>query len=1597
MGKKRQILGFLSICVFCIFALMGNVGAVTCDPSTYLDGDTCVNCPGDYPKSDAGATSINQCFVHYDGECVPGTCPENSTSCTWKTSENISVDDYYGMPTNKTCKVNTLFCQENYYIASDDQSCKLCAEIPGTKGVYDTSSGWDHIETCYYFCLPDCVHDKCPAHGECTYEDMPAGGGGIYYPNNIYTTKCEVIVPSSCAMKVTCVDTGYTTFDPDTVTCNANELTINYDANGGTGNIDATICFYDQACSTSGADAISRSNWEFTGWNTAADGTGRSYAVGADITNIISDGAITLYAQWKRLRTPCEAGKYYDSESQVPCPVGSFCPGIGDAPAGESGCAVKCPNGGTSLAGAELQSQCFVTCPEPATIKNGTLSQVNENEYNDGTSDTYPTCTYHATCNVGYIAKNDNSTAPKCVWENPAKCPVGFYCPDGADEPIACPRIKDDDSAPRGTSEVGTRVVTDCYYIFAPWDNFKNGNASGKCKYTNDTARYSACNLERAFSCLPGYYHLSEQTVGCTGVQQGYFSDGTTMECLADNYQSAECVASLSQKECPEKLTNSTVASAEFATSITQCSKECVRSDPHGTVSRKNERVNATTDGEYEACEFTVTCDTGYTPVDNGTENARCVARQYTITLDKNGGAGDVVDNITCTFDSGVCNLPSNVALSRPGYSLVPRWCERASGDGTCYTAGTTIATNISTDGTDITLYAVWTPNVYEVALNSNDATTAVSPSRVYLKYSVGWFTDADSQTPISRLITIPVKTGYNFSGFFDSTKSVRIISDSGELLMSDQVLTFTTQNATISANWAAGLTECAAGTYYTGAGAVCATCTANNYCSGGNFATDAGVAGYEACPAGGTSAAGAASADACYKSGQPYSASHGAGTQTCYYDISAQTYTNKCENQLITSCNAGYWLNSDVTSIDCSPVGIGYYSVGGGLNRDACPTEDSVAGTTDNDNSSSVSDCFMANRVYDLNNGGALYGRGTQTCYYNISALKYNDRCIRDSIKITYCNAGYWFDLTQNKYDCVPVGKNFYSEIGDVTRNACPAPKSPESGTPNTRGNTTTDSAEGCFLTRELTTALHGRGRWGCFYNADASVMDYTNCSNPEMYECDAGYYYKSSVLANDCIAVGRGNYSPALDTALHACPSDGYTLSDTAGNSTDCLKDEIACNVQNGFGLQTCAFNGTNAYNNCNCANGCTVCSITGCDSGYSMVGNMCIMCPADNVCSGGAQNTCASLTDGMYPNSDAGTTDVSQCWRECPMGANAIAMSGRDYYGGDSNCAISQCKQGYSLQNGVCVACPAGSYCDGTDSDINGKSCKTLGDGSWNLSAPGASSASECYKECKQYNVDNGTAIPLEPRAYWDENCEYRGKSDLGNDCDIIDGVCIETSCINIYEMINGRCKPCNREHALSYAADGNCVIASCEIGYHVEDGKCVADTRECTAPNASIAHQSWDYKLGSYSTCVIEECADGYHVASNACVSDIQVCDIENGVGAMEWNHSAHTWGNCIATSCNAGYTTDPSQTNERWKQCGECKNKFSVRGELAVSTYVRECEIASCLYQGEMYNLENNECVPICDVNGYEDETGTMKWNPVTHKCERHCKSGYRMW
>lgn len=328
-------------------------------------------------------------------------------------------------------------------------------------------------------------------------------------------------------------------------------------------------------------------------------------------------------------------------------------------------------------------------------------------------------------------------------------------------------------------------------------------------------------------------------------------------------------------------------------------------------------------------------------------------------------------------------------------------------------------------------------------------------------------------------------------------------------------------------------------------------------------------------------------------------------------------------------------------------------------------------------------------------------------------------------------------------------------------------------------------------------------------------------------MTSCDAGYYYDHLLLPTDCMVAGIGYYSPALDTARHQCPMDGTTRTETSAAASECYREDMACDIENGTGEQTCNYDESGK----NYTSNCQTCNVTSCDEGYSQVGNTCINCPAGSVCDGGTQETCASLTDGLYPESDAGTTDVAMCYAECKLAANAAAMEGRDYYQGVDTCEIKRCQAGYTLDNGQCVECPEGSFCDGTvdptDPGDDIKSCADLGNGEWSMSLPGAKDESGCYKKCEAYDVINGTAVPVSDKAFYPDDCEFEGQSDTGNPCDIIDGVCVEKSCNAGYEMKDGVCVPCDREYALSYKDGGVCQIAECVLGYHPEGDRCVGN--------------------------------------------------------------------------------------------------------------------------------------------------------------------------
>ena len=99
-----------------------------------------------------------------------------------------------------------------------------------------------------------------------------------------------------------------TNYDPgDTVASNVNTnltltaqwqlitYTIKYNNNGGSGTISNQTKNYGTPITLSGGSGFNRTNYELTGWNTKANGTGTAYAKSGSYS---ANASVTLYAQW---------------------------------------------------------------------------------------------------------------------------------------------------------------------------------------------------------------------------------------------------------------------------------------------------------------------------------------------------------------------------------------------------------------------------------------------------------------------------------------------------------------------------------------------------------------------------------------------------------------------------------------------------------------------------------------------------------------------------------------------------------------------------------------------------------------------------------------------------------------------------------------------------------------------------------------------------------------------------------------------------------------------------------------------------------------------------------------------------------------------------------------------------------------------------------------------------------------------------------------------------------------------------------------------------------------------------------------------------
>ena len=79
----------------------------------------------------------------------------------------------------------------------------------------------------------------------------------------------------------------------------ANTYTVSFDGNGSTSGTTASMqVTYGEAAKALTANGFVRDDYSFAGWNTAADGSGTSYADGAEISDLTAD--LVLYAQWEK-------------------------------------------------------------------------------------------------------------------------------------------------------------------------------------------------------------------------------------------------------------------------------------------------------------------------------------------------------------------------------------------------------------------------------------------------------------------------------------------------------------------------------------------------------------------------------------------------------------------------------------------------------------------------------------------------------------------------------------------------------------------------------------------------------------------------------------------------------------------------------------------------------------------------------------------------------------------------------------------------------------------------------------------------------------------------------------------------------------------------------------------------------------------------------------------------------------------------------------------------------------------------------------------------------------------------------------------------
>jgi len=721
-----------------------------------------------------------------------------------------------------------------------------------------------------------------------------------------------------------------------------------------------------------------------------------------------------------------------------------------------------------------------------------------------------------------------------------------------------------------------------------------------------------------------------------------------------------------------------------------------------------------------------------------------------------------------------------------------------------------------------------------------------------------------------------------------------------------------------------------------------------------------------------------------------------GYGLKTCHFSEARGEYCSGAEACVLQGCRDDHHYSNGICVPNIQPCS--NHLSGGDIGGDAIYNVDSGAWN--------FAGCFSLLP----HEGAEVNGSGNMRCGWTSGTgggAIFEENC---QFFISACNAGF-YRATENAESCTPVGTGWFSPANDWQRSECPHNGSTET--------TTSSAITQCFRVCTPPSPLPAYSISMVAVNAREFyllVTGYPECRfnitcahrfspvnngspTPICVRTQSPVSFSGNAVAAvgtmgelDC-QIGEACYLPA-NTLMHAGHVFDEWCTEFDGDGA-CVPDQGDVS-----GLITVATAELSLYAQWD------VCHNGRFSTEENSSGADCQICPAGTSTpnDGQAHSSCIPCLAGTFqPNAESSGCNTCPAGHFCPTGSinprpcpdnHACLTPGL----GEPVCS------GYLVlmivgENRVCVAttgeaCTVGDHGHGEISAITGLCILQRCDDGFHMSAD----AVRCSPNIAPCTTQHGRGTQE-----WNEERREFGR-------------CVESSCnIGFGFDHRGVCVACGMPNVLAFRQDdrGRCLIELCRTGHHLgnddnddqgedHDGRtCMPNVRTCDVVNGT-GQEVWSN--GVWGECEITDCDIGFHAEGGVCAVSVRPCTVENGTGGTErWignRRGDGFWGECEGFTCNIGFTSNRSLTNDLTALCGRCHNAYShFNGELDPSAVVHwgtgECEIVSCRHQNQMYRLDNNECVAICEGtidNKFYDGTGYMWFDPIRGECMLECAS-----